>query len=155
MMIRLTRGRNGKPDTLTCMRDDGSTTWEPSKVGIPHDLLHYAVETTLGYRAAFYGLVAGGRDIASFGTQNGVKDTYTDEEIWAEVIVGALQWPAVGGSRLSEAEILALIEDHFRERAQPVPPLTEEQLARIRAKARELLRQWGELEEGGCLDLPF
>ncbi|HZT42024.1 MAG TPA: hypothetical protein VFA07_07530 [Chthonomonadaceae bacterium] len=155
MLLRFTRGKNDKPDTLTCVREDGSSTWEPSKVGIPHDLLHYAVETTLGYRNAFYGLVAGGRDIASFGTKNGVKDVYSDEELWAESIVGMLQWPAMGGSRLSEAESLALIENHFEEHGQPVPPLTVEQLVQIRMKARELLRQWGELEEGEVLELRF
>ena len=155
MHIRFTRGKKGKPDTLTCVREDGSSTWEPSKVGIPHDLLHYAVETTLGYRSAFYGLVAGGRDIASFGTKDGVKDVYTDEELWAEGIVGTLQWPALGRSRLSEAESLALIENYFQEQGHPVPPLTVEQLEQIRAKARELLRQWDALAEGAFLALSF
>jgi hypothetical protein len=91
MIIRCTKGKQNKPDTLTCVRDDGSITWEHSAVGIPHDLLHFAVETTLGYRSAFYGLVAAGCDIGAFGTKEGEKDTYPTEALWAKTLVGLLQ----------------------------------------------------------------
>lgn len=33
----------------------------------PHDLTHYTVETTFGYRHGFFGLIAGGWDISDFG----------------------------------------------------------------------------------------
>ena len=156
MRICFTRRKKGKPDTLTCNRDDGSSTWESSKVGIPHDLLHYAVETTLGYRNAFYGLVAGGRDIASFGTKNGMKDVYTEEAQWVEFIVGLLQWPAVGGGPpIPDAEFFTSLEGYAKEHGLTAPSITPSQLAEMRAKARELHCQWAELEEGGVLELPF
>ena len=50
MVIRLTKGKGEKPGTLTCVRDDGTTTWQKSSEYFArHDLMHYAVETTLGY----------------------------------------------------------------------------------------------------------
>jgi hypothetical protein len=52
-------------------------------------MLHYVVETTLGFREAFFGLIAQGRDIASFGTRDGKKDTYTQEEGDAELLVAS------------------------------------------------------------------
>ena len=36
-------------------------------MGVLHDLIHYVVETTLGYREAFFGLLAAGWDIQDFG----------------------------------------------------------------------------------------
>lgn len=93
MLIRLTKAKNGgKQDRLTCVRDDGSqTSWLLSSHLAQHDLLHYVVETTLGLEEAFFGLIARGRGIDSFGTRDGQKDVYTKDETNAELIVGLLQ----------------------------------------------------------------
>jgi len=72
MIIRLSKGKNDKSGTLTCLRDDGSSTWQKSSDYFAyHDLIHYAVETTLGFRDAFLGLVAKGKGLDEFGTRNG------------------------------------------------------------------------------------
>jgi len=53
--------------TLQCVRKDGSVTWQRhDKHGVFfsfHDLSHFAVETVLGFRQGFYGLLADGWDI--------------------------------------------------------------------------------------------
>ena len=149
MIVRFTKGQD-RPDTLTCVRDDGSSTWEPSKVGVRHDLIHYAVETTLGYRDAFFGMVAGGRDIADFGTKNGRKDVYTPEEGWAEHLVGLLQWPAVGGGTGLDDEALNAFQTQYG-----APPVPAEQLARIRAEIGALSARWAAIPPGGTLELVF
>lgn len=150
MIIRITRGKN-KPNTLTCVRDDGSSTWHPTAPFFAyHDLIHYAVETTLGYKEAFYGLVAQGRDLDSFGTKDGVKDVYTVEEGWAETIVSLLQWPM-----LSDAEFFEMLESHCTEHNCPVPPVTIEQRAQIRAQVRDLHQRWEQVPEGEALELTF
>lgn len=156
MMIRFTKGRLGKHDTLTCVRTDGSLTWEPSSVGVKHDLIHYAVETTLGYTHAFYGLVAQGRDIASFGTQNGQKDAYPDEALWAESIVGLFQWPSLGGGpELSEEEFRTLLAQTCTQAGRPVPSVASERRERIRALVQRLHREWEQLDAGETLELQF
>ena len=48
--VRLKKGRDG-PDSLACVREDGTSTWRRIQRGLAfHDLAHYAVETELGIR---------------------------------------------------------------------------------------------------------
>jgi hypothetical protein len=157
MTIRFAKGKNGKPPTLTCTRDDGLVTWQASSdVIIRHDLIHYAVETTLGYREAFFGLVAAGRDIESFGTKDGVKDTYPQEAGWAECIVGTLQWPAMStGPEPTPEESIAAAQQMFADHNIPAPYLTPGQIARIRATIMDLHRRWEELPDDAALELSF
>src|SRR5690348_5973925 len=155
MIIRLSKGKRDKPPTLTCVRDDGSSTWQRSTDYFAyHDLVHYAVETTLGYKNAFLGLVTQGRDLESFGTRNGIKDTYTQEEGWAEEIASAIQFPAYSGSpAMSDAECLDVLAHSCAGRGTPMPPITADQLGQIRALARDLHRRWAQVPEGETLEL--
>ena len=61
MVIYFKKGKHRwkrKPHTLTCVRDDGSVTWTHLPRGIvQHDFAHYVIETTLGLKNAFLGLV--------------------------------------------------------------------------------------------------
>jgi len=157
MTIRFTRGRNGKAPALTCIRDDGSVAWQrSSEYFVRHDLIHYAIETALGYRKAFLGLVAGGRDLDDFGTREHAKDTYTDEEIWAEHIAAAIQFPsAAGGPPASDAEVVAYVHKACVDRGQTPPAITTEQTAAIRRRIGELHDQWRRLPAGETLELIF
>ena len=157
MTIRLTKGRNGKPPTLTCLRDDGSCTWQVSSDYFArHDLIHYAVETTLGFQQAFFGLLAQGRDLNSFGTRGGVKDVYTPEEAWAETLVGLLQWPAIGGGPvLSDCELSTMLVKSCAEQGIPSPAVPSELLALMCAQVKPLHDQWKQLPDGECLELGF
>ena len=71
-MCKLTlklKKKRGQPPSMTCYREDGSTTGQRSGVFfVQHDIHHFAIETTLGLDRAFYGYVAKGWDIADFGT---------------------------------------------------------------------------------------
>jgi hypothetical protein len=163
MILRFAKGKHGKGPSMTCIRDDGTTTWiSPAKTNTTadffarHDLVHYAVETGLGYDDAFFGLVAKGRDLDEFGTRDGMKDTYTLEAGLAEGIVGAVQFPDYnGGPPLSDAEAFETLRATFASVGAPEPPLTVEQFGRLRVRAAELHRQWDELPEGGVLELEF
>ena len=60
LVIRIKKKTDGSA-ALSCTRADGSVTWQrqDGKLGLffpLHDLTHYAVETTLGFSRAFYGL---------------------------------------------------------------------------------------------------
>jgi hypothetical protein len=77
---------------LRCYRADGSVTWQKQSERhavhfTQHDLTHYAVETTLGYRQGFYGLIAAGWDIEDT-TGNGAKGPLPDEAGEVESVVG-------------------------------------------------------------------
>lgn len=86
MKILLNKGI-GKPNTLVCTRDDGSTSITRLNIPAEHDLCHYVVETTLGFRDAFYGLVAGVMEIQDFNAP-GTAMTLPREALYAEFIVG-------------------------------------------------------------------
>ncbi len=158
MIIRLTKAKNPtKSDTLSCVRDDGSTTWWLlSPHFAEHDLLHYAVETTLGLSRAFFGLLAGGRDIADFGTRDGQKDFYPPDAIRAEFIVGLLQTSMRDGTFASNDELFAIF-NLTAAKTENLPPLnvTAEQLGSIRARADELNQRWSELSPGETMELRF
>ncbi len=87
--IRLRRGRDG-PDSLTLTREDGTVTWQHLPRGqAQHDLAHHAVESCLGFRDAFYGLVARGQDISDFDNRDTRGDT-PDEAMLTEFLVNQI-----------------------------------------------------------------
>ena len=92
MRIRFKKGNNH--DTLTCLREDGTSTWATARPGrLEHDLVHYAVETTLGYDRAFYGAIARGRALqalSAFDAQVGRKRRPTRQAHHAEHLVSLL-----------------------------------------------------------------
>ena len=157
MILRFKKGREGKPSAFACIRADGSATYQaPLALPVQHDLLHYAVETTMNWRNAFLGMVASGRDMDSFGTKNGITDTYTQEEIWAETTVGLLQWPALSqGGVWTDEDLLALSQQSSAEQGIPAPPLTLPLLHEMRERAAALFRQWDDLPEGETMELVF
>ena len=56
-----------KPSILSITRNDGSTTWSKLHRGLEtHDLAHYAVESTLRFSKAFYGIINEGYNISDF-----------------------------------------------------------------------------------------
>src|SRR6185437_11388716 len=68
MKIQFTKKADGSA-VFKCVRPDGSVTWQKQEgkhaAFFPlHDLTHYAVETELGFRRGFYGLIAEGWEIA-------------------------------------------------------------------------------------------
>jgi hypothetical protein len=166
MLIQLTKGKDEKPGALTCVRDDGaltcvrddgSRTWQPSTPYFArHDLIHYAVETILNYTEAFWGLVAQGKDLDDFGTKRGRKDVYTLQEIWAENLVGILQWPSVGGGpALTAAEQREMLAKTCADHGIAAPDITAEQLAGIEVRVAELHAQWDRTPAGETMTLTF
>ncbi len=63
MLVRFTKNPPSAPaDTFHCVRPDGTTTQGPMpRQGIlPHEAFHFVVESTLGWRDAFFGQLARG-----------------------------------------------------------------------------------------------
>ncbi len=94
-LIAEKQGRADKLDGLRCVRGDGTqtSTSMPRQGILPHDLIHYVVESTLGYRFGFLGMVANGADIAFAMQQSHEAQAQglADEAVHAEAIVESLQ----------------------------------------------------------------
>ena len=94
-LIATRQGRTDKLDQLRCLRRDGSATGcaMPRQGILPHDLIHYVVESTLGWRHAFYGMVAAGIDIgpAMAQSHDPADRRLADQAAHAEAVVESLQ----------------------------------------------------------------
>ena len=160
LIIRFKKNKDGSA-ALTCVRSDGSATWQrqEGKLGAvfpPHDLTHYAVESTLGYDHAFFGLIADGWEISDFAAASRPAPL-TNESLEVEIFVGAFD--------LERRTFQVSSAEEFNAQAQFVAsrnggsfvprPLTEEDLARVRAKRAEVFAKWAAVEPGGTLELPF
>ncbi len=138
---------------LTCRRPDGTATWLRVPSFFPlHDLTHFAVESELGLREGFFGLIAAGWNLEDF-TQAGVAARLPVEGLLAENLVGNIERL---DDDLSETEFSAALTDSLT--AQGLPPyrrVAAVELARIRAQRAALIVQWRALPVGETLRLAF
>ncbi|HEX9484047.1 MAG TPA: hypothetical protein VF929_05680 [Gemmatimonadaceae bacterium] len=159
--IRLKRHADGSA-SITCTRGDGTVTWQRQKgqlgaVFPPHDLTHYAVETTLGCRSAFYGLMADGWEIGDFAAP-WPRGELSEEAREVELFVGCLdterrqltRWTAEELNAHARVAVSASRFSGLRHRE-----LTDDQLQAIRALRDDLLRRWHALSAGESLELMF
>lgn len=155
LTIRLKKTPDAPP-VLTGVRTDGSATWQHSHVAFPvHDLVHYCVESTLGFRDAFFGLVAQGWNLEDFG--NGwPRGPLPAEAAMAEAIVGEVWRAFMAREPLSAAELNERVAAH---RAQhglaPARAVTVEELGAIQTRLGELAMHWRALAPGGTMELAF
>jgi hypothetical protein len=145
---------------LRCERSDGTVTWQKQEgknaAFFPlHDLTHYAVETELGFRAGFYGLICDGWDIDDT-TGKGARGRLPPEALIVENIVGLLDVERASKAIAKAADFTEQAERFAFVRRLPAPrPLSQEQLTRVRERIRELFQEWFALPEGGTMELRF
>jgi hypothetical protein len=163
--IRLKRHPDGSA-SLTCTRRDGSVTWQrqngPTALVMPaHDLTHYAVEGTLGFRQGFYGLLADGWEITDFANP-WPRGPIPDEALVVELIVGFFDAERRQGEAMTAEAFQAQAEQYVASRlavGRKMPhglrPLSDEELERVRARRAELLARWTAVPAGGALDLEY
>ena len=142
MRIEITKRGDGG-GVLRCVRGDGSVTWQKQggrNAGFfaLHDLTHFAVESVLGVRRGFFGLIAEGWDVEDT-TGKGARGALPGEAVEVERIVGLLDAERGSG--------VVLTVDEFG--------LTEQEIARVRARRGELFAQWKTVEAGGVMELQW
>lgn len=145
--IQITKRADGG-GVLRCTRADGSVTWQKQAARHAahfalHDLTHFAVESALGLRRGFYGLIAEGWDIEDT-TGKGSRGKIPNEAVEVEHIVGLFDTERGSGVMLTAEDCAA----HAR-------PLTDEEIVRVRRLRGELFSRWFAVEPGGSLDLQF
>jgi len=159
LRICLTKHADGGA-VLRCIREDGSATWQRqhgrTAAFFPlHDLTHFAIETELGLRRAFYGLIAAGWDIEET-TGKSPRGAVPPEALAVERLVGAFDLERAGSVAWDVSELNEHCCGPAVESGQRLPrPLDENDLARIRSRIGELLARWATLPTGDTLELSF
>ena len=160
LRVLLTRRADGAA-VMRCERADGTATWQRHEgrnaAYFPfHDLTHFALESTLGFRQGFFGLIAAGWDVADTGGK-GARGPLPDEARLVEHLAGLLDRERVGGAPpLPADEVQAQLRMHEHAgRMGPIPALTDAQLDAVRARAAELHAAWAALPPGETLELRF
>lgn len=147
LRIQITKRKDGG-GVLRCTRADGSATWQKqtdrhAAFFALHDLTHFAVESALGYRRGFYGLIDEGWDIDDT-TGKGKRGKLPEEAVTVEHLVGVFDMERGSGVLITAEDL----KQHSR-------PLTDEEIVRVRALRGELMSRWFALEPGGVLELTF
>lgn len=160
LIIRLKKKSDGS-SALSCVRADGSTTWQRQEGQLGrffplHDLTHFAVESVLGWRRGFYGLLAEGWDITDFGKDERKGHVPPDAAI-AEAIVGFFDLERATGERASADDLNWRVDTYCEAHRLPrlSPGVTDEQIGRIRALRAALFARWNALPAGEVLELSF
>ena len=145
---------------LRCTRADGSVTWQhqrghQARFFPLHDLTHFAVESTLGARNGFFGLIAQGWDISETGGK-GAHGALPAEALYIENLVALVERGGTGRDPLSAAEInteLDALVSHGRLAFRM--PLSDELLSATRAAIDALHMRWAAVLDDGALELEF
>ncbi len=147
MRIEIAKRTDGT-GVLRCTRDNRSITWQKqARHGAHfalHDLTHFAVETSLGYRRGFFGLIAEGWDIEETSGKS-PRGPLPDEALEVERIVGAFD-----SERASSALWTAEEFNQFGPHA-----LSDTEIAKVRETRAELFKKWSEVLPGRALNLEF
>jgi hypothetical protein len=148
LRIQITKRSDGG-GVLRCTRADGSVTWQKQTARHAahfalHDLTHFAVESTLGFKRAFYGLIAEGWEIEDT-TGKGARGKLPQEAADAERIVGLFDTERAG--------MVIYMAEEFNEHSPR--QFKDEDLARVRKLRSELFTKWFAVEPNASLDLQF
>jgi hypothetical protein len=152
MRVQITKKADGS-GVLRCVRADGSVTWQKqtdrhAAYFSLHDLTHFAVETTLGLRRGFFGLIAEGWDIEDT-TGKGARGPLPPEAAEVEGIVGLFDAERAGG------QIWTVDEFNEFGAIKGLRPLSFDDIARVKKKRSELFQQWFAVEPGSTLELQY
>lgn len=155
-LVAARQGRTDKFDQLRCIRRDGSvtSTMMPRQGILPHDLLHYVAESTLGWRHGFLGMIAAGADIGwtMEQTHDPANLAVADQAIHAEAVVESLQaqlWSAA----FDEAAFLEGVRAACAARGRSVPALPAGIGRAMFEAALALDARWRDLPFFGTLEL--
>jgi len=166
MRISITKGDT--EDRLDMERADGSraSTRFPHKGPIPHDFVHYAVESELGFDRGFWGLVEAGHrpeDIQEMAKAAGHASAKRAEmpaadfvsAIQAERIVEAFEADHWSGGAGDPAGVTYMAQAGCAQSLVPPPAMDDSAVTRIRDRIANFSARWAALGPGETIVLEW
>src|ERR1700680_2496595 len=132
LLIQITKRSDGG-GVLRCVRADGSATWQKQESRHAaffalHDLTHFAVESTLGFRRGFYGRSAEGWDVEDT-TGKRTRGPLPHEAAEVEYLVGCFDNERACGTIWTASEFNETAAIHAASSGRAAPcRLSEEEL---------------------------
>ncbi len=151
--------KSGKYDRLKFVRSDASETQTvmPRQGTLPHDLVHYIVESQLPLQHGFLGLIAAGSD-AGFVMQashDHANPSITTEAVQTEAIVEALQAQLWSG-HFDLAAFIDGVSTASAARGKPTFDFTGVDVKTVLYEAAlELLERWNCVAHHTSMELRF
>jgi len=166
MRITITKGE--REDDIEAVRADGSSvrTSFPHKGSIPHDAVHFYVESSLGIGDAFWGMVAAGRhpeEVAAIAKAGGhasakralVPEASTVRLVQAERAVECFEADLWSGGASSPQTIRETIEAGCAHSLVPPIDASDQAIASIRSSLADLMQRWRAAPRGERLVLEW
>ncbi len=159
LLVRITKRPDGG-GVLHCVRGDGSETWQKqasrhAAFFALHDLTHFAVETALGFKRGFFGLIAEGWDVEDT-TGKGSRGALPEEAAEVEYLVGAFDSERAGGALWTAAEFNEYSGMQAASSGRKPPRrLVDSDLSRVRDLRARLFSDWSALAPGAAMELRF
>ena len=146
----------GNKHTISYIREGFEDYWiEADDFLVLHDLCHYAIETTLQYKNAFWGLIAGGFNPSIFENKETRDSLELANEAWyAEHLANLLLIEFTQGEF---EDINAMLEQSLRQQNSRIPTIQFSNIVveEIRANLHTLIENWRSVKEDDNLSLNF
>ena len=167
-MMRITITKDDRSDRIEAVRADGSSvcTLLPHKGAVPHDAVHFFVESGLGITAGFWGLGAGWRhpdeiqEIAKAGghasaKRAGIPDPSIVPMLQAERAVECFEADLWSGGEGDPARLRDMIDAGCAHSQAPPLEVTDGAIAGIRSSLSEFRDHWTSLPRGEAVSFEW
>ncbi|HXB44680.1 MAG TPA: hypothetical protein VNV85_11505 [Puia sp.] len=155
MKLQITKNK-GKPHIILYHRDNGTQTWmHADAFFVLHDLSHFALEKTLGYKNAFLGTVNKGVDVKDFENPEKRKQMGLGKEAaYAENMANLFLIELLQGNFDDFNQIL---NQAFKpmDKQLSVPILSDKEIFSVRTYLQALITQWKQLQSSETMHLDY
>ncbi|MFZ9213620.1 MAG: hypothetical protein ACO21S_00455 [Sediminibacterium sp.] len=155
MKIQIKKRSNSK-HVISYLRDGLETYWiEADNFLVLHDLCHFAIETTLGYKKSFWGLIASGINPNVFENKEKRDALELSNEAWySEHLTNLLLIEFTQGlfDNINEMLEQSLMQQNP---SISVIKISSTELTAIRSLFYKLIDNWNSVKDGNYLSLDF
>lgn len=148
--------RNNSKHVISYLRDGLETYWiEADNFLVLHDLCHFAIETTLGYKTAFWGLIASGINPNVFENKEKRDALELSNEAWyAEHLANLFLIEYTQGRFENINEIFKqCMQEHSSNVA--MKQFSDTEIKAIRISLDQIIEKWKNIENDNLLSLEF